>query len=176
MAPHLAWGQTATGTFAGRAFSFQLPRHYALVREAALRPDVHTFRYAATPRPDGSQALIQVTLIDMTAMPDTERPTLDAFASQMVAEQSREDGWTERDSDVRIDDVPARRVEWSLPIGRSPARPRDVKPRRLLGTMILGFKDNIAFALHVQDAQPYADSTVATGDRALRTFRLIRRP
>ena len=168
--PHLAWGQDATVVLSGHAFALQLPPHFARVNADTAAMDA---MYLAPLRSDGTQGRILVQLIDMTAMPDSARPTLDAWASQMLSEQRQQDGWQEQDSDVQIDGVPARQIQWSEPAGRFPDRPQDV--RRLCGTMILGFKGNMAFALHALDGQPHSDTTLAIDDRALRTFRLIRR-
>jgi hypothetical protein len=175
--PTLAAAQNATGVFAAHAFSMQLPPGYSLIGEAAPTPAFHTFGYATDPRPDGNRGLIQVTLFDLTAVPDSERPTLEAFLATMVqGVHRRRANWTERDSSVQCDGVLARRVAWSGSNEPSPERPQSARPTMLRGTMIVGFKDNVAFALHAQDTEPYADSAVVTAERALRTFSLTRSP
>ena len=168
-------GQGFTYSFDGHAFSLQLPPGYRFQGEASPMPGFKTFAFATDPRPDGTRGLIQVSLVDLTQIGSTERPTLDRVTRSMVdAVRRRRRQWKEAESSVEVAGVPARRVEWSGSNEPSPERPRSQTPSMMRGVMIVGIGGALAFALHTQDAELFAGATVPKGELALMTFAFAR--
>lgn len=138
-------------------------------------PGFKTFAFATDPRPDGTHGLIQLSLFDLTQIGSTERPTLDHFTRSMVdGVRRRRSQWKEAESSVEVAGVPARRVEWSGSNAPSPERPPSQTPSMMRGVMIVGIGGALAFALHTQDAEPFAAATVPKGEQALMTFAIAR--
>ena len=168
-------GQTVTYSLNRHTFTLELPPDYSLQGEASPMSGVKTLAFVTEPRPDGSRGLIQVTLVDLTQIESTQRPSLDHFTRSMVdGVRRRRNQWKEVETSVEVGGVRARRVEWSGSNGPSPERPPFQAPSMMHGVMIAGIEGDLAFALHTQDAEPFAAATMPKCERALMTFAISR--
>lgn len=167
-------GQTVTHSFNGHSFSLDLPPGFHLAGEASPMAGFKTFAFTAQPRPDGTRTLIQVSLIDLTQT--RERLTVARFTRSMIdGVRRRQSQWTESESAVDIAGVAARRIEWTGCNEPSPERPPSMAPSMMRGVMITGIAGDLAFALHTQDMEPQAATTVPRGEQTLMTFAITRR-
>lgn len=138
-------------------------------------PGVKTFAFTTEPRPDGSHVLIQLSVVDLTQIGSVQRPTLDHFTRSMVdGVRRRRSQWKEAETFVDVHGVRARRVEWSGSNAPSPERPPSQAPSMMRGVMIVGIEGDLAFALHTQDAEPFAAATLTKSEQALMTFTIAR--
>lgn len=167
--------QTVTYSFNTHTFSLDLPPDYRLQGEASPTQGLKTFAFATASRSDGSRGLIQVSLVDLTQVGSTQRPTLSHFTRSMVdGVRRRRSQWKETETSVEVDGAPARRVEWSGSNEPSPERSPSQAPALMRGVMIIGIHGDLAFALHTQDVEPMAAATVPRGEHALMTFTVTR--
>ena len=86
----------------------------------------------------------------------------------------RRSRWKETETSVEVDGAPARRVEWSGSNEQSLERSPSQAPALMRGVMIIGIRGDLAFALHTQDVEPVAATTVPRGEQALMTFIVTR--
>jgi len=169
-----AAGQTVTYSLNAHTFSLELPPDYRLQGEASPMPGFKTLAFTTEPRPDGSRGLIQLSVFDLTQI-ESSRPTLDHFTRSMVdGVRRRRSQWKEAETVVDVHGIRARRVEWSGSNEPSPERPASQAPAMMRGVMIVGIEGDLAFALHTQDAEPFADATLAKSEHALMTFTIVR--
>lgn len=168
--------QSTAEVFAGRPYSLVLPAGFVLAGRASPSPAVTTIGFASPPRPDGTRTLVQVSLFDLQAVSPDAAPTLEAFAASMIgAVRVRRGDWSQTDGTVQVSGVQAVRIAWRGSSGPSPERPTTTAPAMMRGIMLIGIKDGIGFALHTQDLERYADSTLVVTERALLTFAIMPR-
>ncbi|MCM3880839.1 MAG: hypothetical protein ND807_12090 [Vicinamibacterales bacterium] len=158
--------------FEGYKFSLQLPTGYALQADASPRQGFKTFGFATEPRGDGTRGMIQVSLLDFSRAPAGETVSLEKFAAAMInGVRDRRSRWEQTVGDLKVDGVPAKRIEWAGSMEPGFGRP----PVNMRGVMIVGIKKNLGFALHTQDVVAFTDVTLPTCEQALQTFAMTLR-
>lgn len=158
--------------FAGRQFSIELPPAYQFQAQASPSPVMKTYAFTAAAHADGTHGLIQVSLVDLRAMPRGEpEMSLAAFAAGMIdGVRRRRAQWQETQQVVTVAGVSATQIQWSGSNGPSPEFAGQNVPALMHGTMLVGIKDHIGFVLHTQDLDTYWPKSGPRGERALRTF------
>lgn len=166
-------GQATTHAFGGDTFSLRLPAGYQLMGQRRAGPGMIAFGFATDQRTDGTRGLIQVTLVDLDSVPAGAPPTLDELATSMIGGvRQRRDHWEQADSSVDVAGVHAKRITWSGTNEPSPERPSGQAVSAMHGVMLVGIKGTVAFALHAQDVEPFAVTSLPASEKALMTFTL----
>lgn len=152
-------------TFGDIRFSLRLPSAYTLQAEGQPNPAFKTFGFSTPPRADGMRGMIQVSVADFRQSPD--RPSLRKFADAMVGGvRRRRTDWQSSESEITLDGATAIRIEWSGAAEPSPGQPSV----RMRGVMMLGVKGDAGFALHTQDSEAQADTSLKEGEDVLMSF------
>ena len=161
--------QAPSEQFAGRSFSLELPVGFSPAGRESPSPAFTTIGYASAPRRDGTRAMVQVTLIDLHAASRDSVLTLEQLAAALIAGvRGRRGEWSQTEDTVHLGNEPVIQIAWrGFSLG-SPQAP----PGMMRGVMLVGIQDGLGFALHTQDLERYADSTLAGTMSALHTFRL----
>ena len=168
----VAGAQRSSHAFAGHSFSLQLPPGYLLEAEQSPRPEFKTFAFSPNSRSDGTRALVQVSLFDLSLAPAGETVSLERFAAVMInGVRQRRNGWEQTEGDVEIDGVRAKRIEWTGSTEPGFGRPTV----HMRGVMIAGIKKDLGFSLHTQDFVAFAETALPLGEQALQTFALTLR-
>jgi hypothetical protein len=160
--------------FEGHTFSLQLPPGYVLHAAPSPRRGFKTFGFSTEARDDGTRGMIQVSLVDFSKAPAGETVSLEKFAAAMISGvRQRRSRWEQNETDIQIDGVRAKRIEWAGSTETGFGRP----PVNMRGVMIAGVnvKQNLGFSLHTQDVVAFADSTLTVCEQALHTFALAPR-
>jgi len=159
--------QTVT-QFEGHKFSLQLPEDYSVKSDASPGPGIRTFAFSTSPRSDGTRGIIQVTLIDLKKS-GAPPVTLDELGSSMIeGVRRRRTQWITKESALEIAGVPGKRIEWS---GQAELAP-GLAPVGMRGIMVVGIKNDVAFALHAQDLSAFASGALPMCEKALNSFTL----
>jgi hypothetical protein len=153
--------------FEGHTFSLQLPAGYTPHANATPAPGVGTFGFSTEARNDGTRGMIQVTLLDFTQAPGGETVSLEKLAATMIdGVRRKRTRWEEKDGEVQIAGVKARRIEWIGSTEPGFGRP----PVTMRGVMIVGIAKDLGFSLHTQDVDAFADTTLPLCEQAMQTF------
>jgi hypothetical protein len=158
--------------FAGRRFSIDLPPEYRFPAQASPSPAMTTFAFTTAAHADGTRGLIQVSLVDLRAMPrDEGEMSLSAFGAAMIdGVRHRRAQWQETRQAATVAGVSGMQIQWSGSDGPSPELAAQHAPALMHGTMLVGIRDHIGFVLHTQDLDTYWATSGPRGTRALRTF------
>jgi len=169
--------RTETHPFKQWQWTMQVPAAYDTMTSASPNDRMTMFGFASAAREDGTHAMVQVSLIDITGLPGAA-DSLPRFAEQMIAGVARNrEQFQKTASTTEIDGWKAIRYAWSG-IGRIPDQTgRLGQPVALRGVMLVGISGNVAIALHTQDLEAHAAQTLKVGEESLRTFTVgVRRP
>ena len=170
--------RTETHPFKQWQWSMQVPAAYDNMTSASPNDRKTMFGFASAAREDGTHAMVQVSLVDITGLRGAS-DSLPQFADQMINGVARNrEQFQKTASNTEIDGWKAIRYEWSG-VGRIPdATGRLGRPVPMRGVMLVGVSGNVAIALHTQDLEAHAEETLKTGEESLRTFRVVgvRRP
>lgn len=165
-------GKLKTHTFGSHEWTMRIPPDYVDERKAT--PDERTEVLVLRPnaRPDGTRPMLHVLTMEISGIPGAMKSPefFDVFVKRVVGElEKRHEQWKADRSDVVVGGRKMVRYAWTgTPIAGTPG------PRvRSRGVILLGQDGHVTFMLHSQDAAQYADKTVAAGEQAMRTFKLL---
>jgi len=162
-APASVVAHSDTFQFEKHSFTLQLPAGYTAAGDVSPTAGVRTFGFQTEPRSDGTRGMIQVTLIDLKKAPaGTGDVTLDKLATSMIdAVHARRTDWIQKATPQQIAGIAGRRFDWW----------GSVQTIRFRGVLIVGIKDDVAFALHTQDLTAHA-SVMPDCEKSLLSFGL----
>ena len=162
-------GSPATGTFAGRDWSIDVPAGY---HRSSARPNdkMSTTAFTPEPRADGTRPMVQVTLIDVRGTSDTPELRRKTAEAMIAGVQRRREEWQVQTSEAKVGDIPVVRYAWrGVTVPASDGASVRVMAR---GVMLVGVEDGLVFALHAQDVDAHAAETLPAHETAMATFRL----
>lgn len=159
--------------FAGRDVSIELPSELVLMQTSQGQAGAPTLAFSTPPRPDGTRALVEITLLDLASL---SRTTGDLGAARLNPEallRTMVKGVAGRrrvfmpsgSGPAVVAGVAARRLEWTATLVAN----KGVE-RRTRGVMFAGRKGTLGFSLHAEDTEPTAAAFLVVAERALRTF------
>lgn len=164
--------ERASHDFEGHNFTLQLPPGYFLHGDPASGPGLRAFGFGTDLRNDGTRGMMQVILLDFNQVPAGGTTSLDQFAETMIGGvRRRRTQWQQTATDVEVDGVRAKRIEWSGVAEAEAGGP----PVHMRGLMIVGIMKDLGFSLVTQDVVPFADTSLPECEQALKTFTLTPR-
>ena len=130
---------------------------------------VLVFSFATPPRPDGSRAVVTISLMDLAAFEGGKLAAvpLAVFADRMIrGVERRREQWKVRETDSEIGPLKVKRYYWTgMAADTSTAR-------SMAGVVYVGIDGKIGFSLYTQDREEHAREALLAGERMLKTFRL----
>jgi hypothetical protein len=160
--------------------SLDLPPGFSRKDCAKGGPGMNVCGFTTEARPDGTRALIQISVIDLDVAteghPDESNPTLDDLATSMIGSirRRRMQDWKEQARSAKLGTIASRRIEWSGSIMVPPGG--TMKPGRveMRGVLYVALWNRFGIALATQDFRPMADQVVPLADRSLLSFVIAR--
>jgi hypothetical protein len=114
--------------------------------------------------------MVQVTLIDVRGTSETPEFRRKVAEMMIAGVARRREEWQVHVSEAKVGDIPVVRYAWrGVTIPASDGASGRVMAR---GVMLVGVKDELAFALHTQDVDAHAAETLSVNETAIATFRL----
>jgi hypothetical protein len=166
----LGASRKVTQDFGGRSWALEVPEAYQ-AQPVAPSPakGVLVFSFATPPRPDGSRAVVTISLMDLGVFEKGKLVAvpLAVFADRMIrGVERRREQWKVRETDSEVGPLKVKRYYWTG------VAPDTSTARALAGVVYVGIDGKIGFSLYTQDREEHAREALLAGERMLKTFRL----